>query len=482
MERKKSVEAWAPVYLVDDTDGKTPETGKTYSDVTVKYAKEGATSFATKTMSASDWQEIGDGFYRVKFSATELDTAGNFAYEVYASGTRRFPGHIDIVENIEKDTYDILNHGTYGNSAIKSAVDTKASPADILQDPGTDKIDGSHLDKAITALNDLSTSDVKTQADQALADYDPPTRAEATSDKQAILDDHTLMKQKTAGSYDRDTDSLEALRDRGDAAWALTASQVWQHTTRTLTSFGTLVSDIWNAGTRTLTSFGSLVSDIWSYATRTLTGGGDASQAKQDEILQDLDEMKKTTTGTFDRDPDSLEAIRDRGDAAWGGSGTASEVWSYETRTLTAGGDASQAKQDEILQDLDEIKEKSEGSFDRDTDSLEALRDHGDEAWTGEGGAAGEGSVTVNHNTGGTDNLRYITSAGAGIEDAYVRAYLKADYDAGNRSAAFVKAVVRTGPDGRWVQDMKLDPATYVFEFVKQGAYGPDTKEVAVTE
>jgi hypothetical protein len=29
---------------------------------------------------------------------------------------------------------------------------------------------------------------------------------------------------------------------------------------------------------------------------------------------------------------------------------------------------------------------------------------------------------------------------------------------------------------------MKLDPATYVFEFVKQGAYGPDTKEVTVTE
>jgi hypothetical protein len=51
----------------------------------------------------------------------------------------------------------------------------------------------------------------------------------------------------------------------------LTASDVWNYTTRTLTSFGTLVSDIWDYSTRTLTSFGTLVSDIWDHSTRTLT-------------------------------------------------------------------------------------------------------------------------------------------------------------------------------------------------------------------
>lgn len=29
----------------------------------------------------------------------------------------------------------------------------------------------------------------------------------------------TTMKQTASGTFDRDTDSLEALRDRGDAAW-----------------------------------------------------------------------------------------------------------------------------------------------------------------------------------------------------------------------------------------------------------------------
>ena len=74
-------------------------------------------------------------------------------------------------------------------------------------------------------------------------------------------------------------------------------SLIWGYTTRTLTSFGTLVADVatavWASGTRTLTSFGTLVADIWSYVTRTLTSGG----------------------------------------------ATAADVWSYVTRTLTAFGD-----------------------------------------------------------------------------------------------------------------------------------------------
>lgn len=40
------------------------------------------------------------------------------------------------------------------------------------------------------------------------------------------------------------------------------AEQVWAYTTRTLSSFGTLVADVWGYVTRTLSSFGTLVADI----------------------------------------------------------------------------------------------------------------------------------------------------------------------------------------------------------------------------
>lgn len=82
------------------------------------------------------------------------------------------------------------------------------------------------------------------------------------------------------------------------------ASAVWSATTRTLTSFGTLVSDVanavWTASTRTLTSFGTLANDVatavWGYTTRTLT-----------------------SFGTLTTD-------------------TANAVWGYTTRTLTSFG------------------------------------------------------------------------------------------------------------------------------------------------
>ena len=94
---------------------------------------------------------------------------------------------------------------------------------------------------------------------------------------------------------------------------------------------------------------------------------------------------------------------------------------------------------------------------------------------------AGDGSVPVNHDTGGTDALRYVTAEGAGIDNAVVRAYLKTDYDAGSRAPAFVRATSITGADGRWTRDMRLDPGTYVIEFTAQGRYGPDTQEVVVS-
>lgn len=61
-------------------------------------------------------------------------------------------------------------------------------------------------------------------------------------------------------------------------------ASVWSATTRTLTSFGSLVADIatavWGAATRTLTSFGTLAADVWASATRTLTASLDPTAAQ----------------------------------------------------------------------------------------------------------------------------------------------------------------------------------------------------------
>ena len=108
-----------------------------------------------------------------------------------------------------------------------------------------------------------------------------------------------------------------------------------------------------------------------------------------------------------------------------------------------------------------------------DGDTLETLSDQIDGLAT-----TGDGSVSVNHDTGGPDALTYVTALGVGIDNAVITAYLKSEYDAGTRSP---KGQTTTDVNGQWANDMRLDPETYIIEFYKQGEYGPDTVEVEVT-
>jgi hypothetical protein len=92
----------------------------------------------------------------------------------------------------------------------------------------------------------------------------------------------------------------------------------------------------------------------------------------------------------------------------------------------------------------------------------------------------GTGAVAVNHDTGGAGVLAYKTDGDVGIDNAEIRAYLKADYDAGLRAASYVKGTTITDVNGEWAHDMMLDAETYTLVYHKQNAYGPDTKEVTV--
>lgn len=96
------------------------------------------------------------------------------------------------------------------------------------------------------------------------------------------------------------------------------------------------------------------------------------------------------------------------------------------------------------------------------------------------GDIAGDGSVFIDHNYGGTDELAYKTSGGAGIDNAVVQAFTAADYEAGNRNAANVQGETKTNALGRWVTPLALDPGDYVLIYYKQGFNGPDRKDVTV--
>lgn len=95
---------------------------------------------------------------------------------------------------------------------------------------------------------------------------------------------------------------------------------------------------------------------------------------------------------------------------------------------------------------------------------------------------AGDGTVRVDHDYGGTDALQYTsTPDGCGIVGAQILAIPRTDYDAGLRTADHACAASATTANGRWAFAMLLEPGEYMLVFQKDGAYGPDAVPLTVT-
>lgn len=102
-------------------------------------------------------------------------------------------------------------------------------------------------------LSELTAAQVNAEADTALADVGLTTTITGRID-QAIS---TRAPATTALSNATWTDAKAGFVDVAISSRS-TAQQVWEYSTRTLSSFGTLIADMWAYATRTLTSFGSI--------------------------------------------------------------------------------------------------------------------------------------------------------------------------------------------------------------------------------
>jgi hypothetical protein len=71
----------------------------------------------------------------------------------------------------------------------------------------------------------------------------------------------------------------------------------------------------------------------------------------------------------------------------------------------------------------------------------------------------------IDHDYGGTDNLRILDGEGSPIPNANLHIFLKSDWDAGNRTTAYVAtngAWSETDTDGRWKFSVSLNAEDYI--------------------
>lgn len=313
--RAKNVATYITFPIVD-ADGDTV-TGATALDSEIDAWSDGAApdGFTDCTNEAT---EIGTtGIYYLSITQAEMNndyiviqvktTSSGAKTQIILINTKPITANVTQVAGTTQTANDMsadcntivseLANGTYGLSAIETLVDELESRLGTPSNLGsganlsanlvdieaqTDDIGaaGAGLTSipnsaGVTTLlsrvpDTISLANINAQVDTAIADARLDELLAADSDIDGLTPPtvgsvfHELMT-KTAGSftYDQTTDSLEAIRDRGDAAWITatgfsthSAADVWAVATRALTdkadftisaaNRATLVDEIWD--------------------------------------------------------------------------------------------------------------------------------------------------------------------------------------------------------------------------------------------
>jgi hypothetical protein len=189
--------------------------------------------------------------------------------------------------------------------------------------------------------------------------------------------DLMMNKSHTVQSYSRSNDSLEAIRDRGDAAWAGAGGGL---------STGDVSGIVSNRVDAAL-----IAKNLDHLAFLSAPVGVPVSNTVMDRM------MNKDANKTFDPSSDSLEAIRDRGDTSWvtGGGGAAPNTNAIESACIKAlsgqrlhylmmtSANVSNIATGSLVRRIMTTENIGPGgdTFDPMTHSLFALRTQGDSAW-----------------------------------------------------------------------------------------------------
>jgi len=120
--------------FVDDTDGKTAETGLTITQADIRLSKNGGDFAQTHNAAGATHDE--NGYYGVPLDTTDTDTLGSLRVAIYESGA--LPVWQDFMV-VPAHVYDWLfgDDGIYelaAKSLVNKAIQTKATGAVVYYD------------------------------------------------------------------------------------------------------------------------------------------------------------------------------------------------------------------------------------------------------------------------------------------------------------------------------------------------------------
>ena len=238
-----------PILMVDATDDETAETALT---VSVQISKNGG-AFAATTNSPV---EVGNGWYYVILTATETDTDGPLLLRATAAGADEWRDYHQVFTDLSADVIAISGDTTAADNAelafdgtgygftgctmptvttltghtpqtgdVYAQLPTNFSDLAITLTTGLVDVNDktgfsiSGTKTTLDALQDLSAADVNTEVDTALADInlDHLVKSAVDTDFPTTVHLDSVIGQMadvgTVATFDRTTDSLEAIRN-----------------------------------------------------------------------------------------------------------------------------------------------------------------------------------------------------------------------------------------------------------------------------
>lgn len=292
--------------VVDSSDGSPKTTG-----VDFYITKDNGLQTAVNSAA-----HVGNGQWRIDLTQAETnaDVIG-----ICWAGTNVVPGNITLYP-VAKKTQDYQTELSRLDAAITSrlaAADVPNNFSSLAITETTGKVTVDNVDDCKADVSGLATS----AEIAALNDFDPATEKVEIAGTKNRLDDLN----------DIDGSSVTVTTNNDKTGYALTtgerssiADAVWAATTRTLSSFGTLVADtaaaVWGAVSRTLTA-GTKDSEIAAIYGK-LPTGSIADQATAEAVKAQTDKMNfnaesptkilAEATANAEISPEDIEAMADQ--------------------------------------------------------------------------------------------------------------------------------------------------------------------------
>ena len=296
--------------FLDDTDGKTAETGLTISQADIRLSKAGQNFAQKNESSTSTHDEIG--FYIVVLNDTDTNTCGELLVACHESGALPVFKTFQVLDG---DIYDAM----FGASANAFNSDGRVDVASIEGSDATDQINAA--------------------CDTALSDYDAPTKAEmdsafsTTNGKIDTVDgivDDILLDTAVIGAAGAGLTAVP-----WNSAWD---TEVQSECADALTAYDPPTKAELDSGLAGLNdpTAGSIADAVWDEATSGHTSSGSYGKAVGDGVTAWV-----TATGFNTTTPPTVGAISDA-------------VWDEATSGHTSSGSYGKALSD-ILTDTAEI-------------------------------------------------------------------------------------------------------------------------------